>query len=52
MKKAQQMTRSCQKMVQATEDDMKEFQMQQKPTTKSGKCLHACLMESIELVNV
>lgn len=50
MKKALQMTQSCQTLVQATESDMKEFQMQKKPSTKSGKCLHACLMESIGLV--
>lgn len=50
MKKAQQMTRSCQQVVQATEDDLKELQTQQKPSSESGKCLHACLMESIGLV--
>lgn len=44
------MTRACQNQVQATEVDMKEFSMQSKPSSKSGKCLHACLMESIGLV--
>lgn len=44
------MTRACQNQVQATEDDMKEFSMHSKPSSKSGKCLHACLMESIGLV--
>lgn len=29
---------------------MKEFFTQKKPSTTAGKCLHACLMESIGLV--
>lgn len=44
------MVRRCQSQEQATENDMQEFQQQRKPTTKTGKCLHACLMESIGLV--
>lgn len=34
----------------ATEADIKEFQQQQKPSTHTAKCMHACLMESIGLI--
>lgn len=44
------MIRRCQQQEQATESDMKEFFTQKKPSTKAGKCLHACLMESIGLI--
>lgn len=44
------MVRRCQSQEQATENDLREFQQQRKPSTQTGKCLHACLMESIGLV--
>lgn len=44
------MVRRCQAQEQATENDLREFQQQRKPSTQTGKCLHACLMESIGLV--
>lgn len=40
----------CQRKELATESDMSEFSQQKKPTTKTGKCLHACLMETVGLV--
>lgn len=49
-RKSEQMIRGCQSQEQATENDMREFSQQRKPSTKTGKCLHACLMESIGLV--
>lgn len=42
----------CQRQEVTTETDMTEFSQQQKPSTKTGKCLHACLMESIGLVTI
>lgn len=36
----------------ATDTDMAEFSQQKKPSLKTGKCLHACLMESIGLVMI
>lgn len=49
-RKAEEKIRKCEKQEQATEADMKEFFEQKKPSTRAGKCLHACLMESIGLV--
>ena len=40
----------CQRQELTTDADMTEFSQQRKPSTKTGKCLHACLMESSGLV--
>lgn len=49
-RRAQEMIGRCQRQELATETDMTEFSQQKRPSAKTGKCLHACLMESIGLV--
>lgn len=44
------MVQKCQMTEQATDSDMAEFSQQQRPSGKTGKCLHACLMETVGLV--
>lgn len=45
------MIRRCETQEQATESDMRDFAQQRRPSTKTGKCLHACLMEHVGLVS-
>lgn len=49
-RRAQEMFGRCQRQELTTDADMTEFSQQRKPSTKTGKCLHACLMESSGLV--
>ncbi|XP_055301115.1 general odorant-binding protein 28a-like [Sitodiplosis mosellana] len=49
-RRAQEMFGRCQRQELTTDADMTEFSQQRKPTTKTGKCLHACLMESSGLL--
>lgn len=49
-RRAEEMIRRCETQEQVTDTDMKEFSQQRKPSSKTGKCLHACLMESVGLV--
>lgn len=45
------MIRRCETQEQVTQDDMRDFAQQRRPTTTTGKCLHACLMETVGLVS-
>lgn len=51
-RRAQEMIQRCQTEEKATETDMAEFSQQRRPSTATGKCLHACLMESVGLVRI
>lgn len=49
-RRAQQMVQRCKMQEKSTETDMAEFSQQRRPSTETGKCLHACLMETVGLV--
>lgn len=44
------MVQRCQMTEHATDTDMDEFSQQRRPSERTGKCLHACLMETVGLV--
>lgn len=50
-RKAEEMLQRCETQEQVTENDIRDFLHQKRPSTTTGKCLHACLMETVGLVS-
>lgn len=46
------LSRRCQSQEHVTEADLQQLSMQRKPSTKTAKCFHACMMESIGMVTL
>lgn len=45
------MAKNCMKQEKATDADLDELVKRDLPTTPTSKCLRACIMESLNLVN-
>lgn len=45
-----EMGKQCQTQEGASEQDLQEFLMHQVPSTQTGKCLRACIMETVNVV--
>lgn len=44
------MAKTCQEQEKSTEADFKQMMQHELPTSRTGKCMHACMMESIGLI--
>lgn len=48
----EQLVNKCASKEKATSEDVAVMINREMPTTRAGQCLHACLMETIGLVNI